>query len=703
LKTFSALVDETGKHAVTTASEVVMNARKNNHTRNLIALILLLVEVFGVAVVIGSSTLVLAQGVGPGWTYTGSLSRSRWGHTATLLSNGKVLVVGGAGFPCSGGFCYSTTNSSAELYDPSRGTWSYTGNLQYRRHGHTATLLQSSEVLISGGSNSGYDVGAFSRIDVAELYNPATGQFRTTGSFTAIRVGVSATLLPNGKVLALGGSEAMGRTLGVPVAELYDPAAGSWKETRAPSVFGALLLLPNGKVLVAGSACDENGQSCFRGLELYDPTAESWSPSVAPSFWAGSTTLLPNGKVLALGSVGDNPFAGIYDPGSETWSLINAPNVMPYSATRLSNGKILVIGGYDFERGITNSAELYDPVTGTWSATGSLNAARIAYSTTLLPNGKVLIAGGVNGDFDSYVESLSSAELYDPGINQSNPIDDPKFFARQHYLDFLNREPDVPGWAHWTGEITMCSDPAKRFQEETEAQCFDRKRTNTSGAFFLSNELQNSASFLLRVYWGGLGKLPNSQCIVGAHSALPALCRPLYSQYIADMTKLTQGIVGNDQLSPDAMNANRRAFTDEFVTRPEFAAVYGNLSDAGYVDKLQQTTGVPLTAQERQDLITEAGTANGRASVLYKIVDGTTTIADGNLRFDTRYGKAFYDQEFNTAFVFMQYLGYLRRNPDQAGYDHWLAKLRLYGNFVDAEMVRSFLVSDEYRSRFSQP
>ena len=124
------------------------------------------------------------------------------------------------------------------------------------------------------------------------------------------------------------------------------------------------------------------------------------------------------------------------------------------------------------------------------------------------------------------------------------------------------------------------------------------------------------------------------------------------------------------------------------------------MTGSEYVDKLSQTTGISLTAQERTDLITEAATAGGRASVLYKIVDGTTTIAGGFLRFDTRYGKAYYDQEFNPVFVFVEYLAYLRRNPDQAGYDHWLGKLNLYGNFVDAEMVRSFIVSNEYRGRF---
>jgi len=249
----------------------------------------------------------------------------------------------------------------------------------------------------------------------------------------------------------------------------------------------------------------------------------------------------------------------------------------------------------------------------------------------------------------------------------------------------------------------MCSESANRLPGETESQCIDRKRTNTSGAFYLSNEFQNSANFLIRVNWGSLGqdRAPGRKCIEGQHSALDAVCNPLYSQYLSDMTALTQGIVVSDQLDPSAINANKHNFVSQFVSRPNFLAAYpDSMSAADYVDKLSQTTGIALTSQERDDLITEAAMAGGRADVLYKMVDGTTTLDGGLLRFDTRYGKAYYDAQFNPVFVFVEYLGYLRRNPDQAGYDRWLGKLNLYGNFVDAEMVRAFIVSDEYRGRF---
>lgn len=301
-----------------------------------------------------------------------------------------------------------------------------------------------------------------------------------------------------------------------------------------------------------------------------------------------------------------------------------------------------------------------------------------------------------------------------PGTNTPITIDDSDFFVQQHYIDFLRRFPDAGGFAHWNGEITGCSNSANRLPGETEAQCIDRKRSNTSGAFYLSNEFQNSANYLIRINWGTLGKnrAVGTKCIIGQHAALDAVCRPLYATYIADMGTLTQGIVVNNALVPAQMTANRISFANQFVTRPDFLAEYpANMPADQYVDKLATFTGVPLSSGDRAALIGEHGAGgtcsgftgftSGRACVLYKIVDGTTTDnATANLIFNTTYGQAYYNKEFNPAFVFIQYVGYLRRNPDQGGYDHWFGKLSFFGNFVDAEMVRSFIVSDEYRGRF---
>ncbi|MDQ2921244.1 MAG: DUF4214 domain-containing protein, partial [Acidobacteriota bacterium] len=136
----------------------------------------------------------------------------------------------------------------------------------------------------------------------------------------------------------------------------------------------------------------------------------------------------------------------------------------------------------------------------------------------------------------------------------------------------------------------------------------------------------------------------------------------------------------------------------------EFKAIYDSLSNQQFVDKLFATTGIAPTDAERNALVNglNAGTET-RSSVVFKIVDGTETIADGVLNFQTRYGQEFYNQQLDTAFVFMEYIGYLRRNPDQPGFDFWLAKLKLYGNWQDAQMVMAFILSPEYRQRFEQP
>lgn len=278
----------------------------------------------------------------------------------------------------------------------------------------------------------------------------------------------------------------------------------------------------------------------------------------------------------------------------------------------------------------------------------------------------------------------------------ANPIDDARVFVRRQYLDFLNREPDGPGWDFWTDNITKCSDPARRPANQTEAQCIDRQRESTSGAFFVSPEFQNTGYFVLRVFRGSLNRMP----YFGGSSPLNAV----KDEFTRDVATVSQGIVVNNKLSPLVINANKQAYVNEFVTRAEFKSIYDSLNNTQYVDKLFQSTGVTPTASERAALINGLTSgAETRASVLFKIVDGTETVTDGALVFHTNYGKAFYDQQYNPGFVQMEYFGYLRRDPDDAGYSFWLDKLNRYSFFVDAEMVRAFIISPEYRARFGQP
>jgi uncharacterized delta-60 repeat protein len=277
-----------------------------------------------------------------------------------------------------------------------------------------------------------------------------------------------------------------------------------------------------------------------------------------------------------------------------------------------------------------------------------------------------------------------------------NPIDDARQFVKQQYRDFLNREADQAGEDFWTDNITKCQDPARRPAGQTVEQCTLRQKETTSGAFFLSPEFQYTGYFVYRMYQGALGR------------------QPKLSEFTPDALFVGNGIIVNGQLSGAKINQNKVDYAAQFVNCTdatkyrcsEFKAIYDGLSNQQYVDKLFLTTGVNASASERTALVNElnANPTTGRATVLQKVVDGINVIAEGNQQFTTTYGQAFYDQQFTRAFVQLEYFGYMKRDPDEAGYAFWLGKLNSFaGDFVKSEMVLAFISSPEYRARFGQP
>jgi uncharacterized delta-60 repeat protein len=351
------------------------------------------------------------------WTATGSLAQARYGHTATLLSTGKVLVVGGYG--------NSGPLASAELYDPATGTWTAAAPVAHARSWHTATLLPTGKVLIVGGwNNSGI-------LASAELYDPAAGTWTTTGALTQARSGHSATSLLDGKVLVVGCSCSLAD---VPTyGEVYDPATGTWTATRPLTQVRsghAATLLPDGKVLIAGG---ENSS-----VEVYDPATGSWTP-LRPLLWHRyviTATLLADGRVLVAGRSSDSvirPDAELYDAATiGDWAgtrSLDQARVDP-TATLLPQGKVLVAGG-DFNGIPVAQTELYDPATGTWTGATPLNQARSRHTALLLPQGKVLVAGG-----HADTHSLAHAELYDPATGAWAPTS-PMTQARERHTATL--------------------------------------------------------------------------------------------------------------------------------------------------------------------------------------------------------------------------------------------------------------------------
>jgi len=230
------------------------------------------------------------------WVAGASMATARQSHTATLLPNGKVLVTGGAiNDPCN--CSRSTVTSSAELYDPLSNTWSSAGAMSAPRAGHTATLLQNGKVLVVAGGTTGTPT----LLATAELYDPVANTWVAAGSMATARSSHTATLLPNGKVLVAGGAITGGNTA---AAELYDPVANTWVAAGSMALAReshTATLLPNGKVLVAGgSIYTTGGANATASAELYDAVTNMWTPAGnMPHPHAFPTaTLLPNGPVL---------------------------------------------------------------------------------------------------------------------------------------------------------------------------------------------------------------------------------------------------------------------------------------------------------------------------------------------------------------------------------------------------------------------
>jgi len=295
---------------------------------------------------------VTGSPVAASFSATGSLATARYSHTATLLSNGKVLVAGGSNYS-KGSF---GPIASAELYDPATGSWSATGSLATARVGHTATLLPNGKVLVAGGRTSLFTLDG--PLASAELYDPATGSWSATGSLATARSGHTATLLPNGKVLVVGSY--------ITSAELYDPATGRWRATGSLATARdghTATLLANGNVLVAGGG-DGSGFDYITSAELYDPATGRWSAtgSLSTARAGHTATLLPNGKVLVVGGRESFTAAELYDPATGSWSTTGFPATARASetATLLPNGNVLIAGGYNLTTGILASAELYE-------------------------------------------------------------------------------------------------------------------------------------------------------------------------------------------------------------------------------------------------------------------------------------------------------------------------------------------------------
>ncbi|HJU84816.1 MAG TPA: kelch repeat-containing protein [Holophagaceae bacterium] len=330
------------------------------------------------------------------WSSAGSLATARYQHTATLLPDGRVLVAGGYG-----GTGYL---ASCELYDPALNGWSGTAPLSTARTRHAAVLLQDGSVMVAGGVSSSGGQAA------CERYFPATNVWSGAGAMSTARYDYTLTLLASGKLLAAGGASTANSS-----SELYDPVLDSWggKVNLLAGHYGhSAALLGSGKVLVAG------GGNGLAATELYDPAGNAWSSAgnlaLGRNYLAAAT--LQDGSVLAVGGMGNSggyAFPERYDPVANTWSSLGG---VPYprqlgASVLLGDGTLLFVGGSG-PSGPRATVDRFDPSTGTWTSEAAMATARYRHTATLLPGGKVLVAGGYGA-----AGALTSAEVFDPGTH----------------------------------------------------------------------------------------------------------------------------------------------------------------------------------------------------------------------------------------------------------------------------------------------
>jgi len=368
-------------------------------------------------------TMAFVAGCGGGSdvidTGVASMAQGRWGHSATLLEDGRVLVVGGD-------IKFRTSTATAEIYDLT-GVWSSAGSLaQKRGGGHTSTLLADGRVLVVGGGNE------------TEVYDPSAGTWSSAVNMERSRLWHSATLLEDGRVLISGGEDA-GSRKALLSAEMYDPSTGEWS---AAGVLASehsrdkAILLDDGTVLLMGKL----------EAEIFDPATGTWSSVgklIKQRDGGYAATKLADGRVLVTGgetlrgrsseAIPGGSFGGImashdaflvatpkvdiYDPVTRVWSA--AANLLTplklHPAVLLPDGRVLAIGA--------EMAQIYDPVADTWTDVGKMEVPRAdGHTATLLGDGRVLILGGNEGA-DPFLPAtnvdavaLAFAEIYDPAI-----------------------------------------------------------------------------------------------------------------------------------------------------------------------------------------------------------------------------------------------------------------------------------------------
>ena len=381
----------------------------------------------------------------------------------------------------------------------------------------------------------------------------------------------------------------------------------------------------------------------FQHLRMLHKVAGVWvdEPSSRVNF--SSKQLCAQVISLSPFAVGQNPLATTAAEGRIS-GRISDPNAAPIA------GAVVKLTGAQNRKSITDANGDYRFDNVETDGFYTVSPWRPNYSFT--PSER---------SFSQLGHQTEASFTAEPNGSDLNPLDTSEYFVRQHYLDFLGREPDEAGFNFWSDQISSCGN---------DVDCIERKRINVSAAYFLSTEFQHTGGLVNALYRMSFGR------------------PPLYAEFVPDTGMIARDVIVGVEGWEQRLAANKRDFIAAFVQRTEFREVYDGLSNDRYVDELMARPGVNFTQSERDALVSglTAGTLT-RGQVLQRFAEDEHFVNAGR----------------NQAFVMMQYFGYLRRDPDAAGYQFWLNKLNQFnGNFEQAEMVKAFIDSGEYRARFAK-
>jgi len=602
--------------------------------------------------------------------------------------------------------------------------------------GDTMTVVSQASISNPGGGGSPISTIGISRSDdnvrVVGLQN---GQVwgTSTGSSTLVNLAPPIPANPNGSIT----NKFIGRAMVDPnnkdvayiTLSYYAPAGqGIWKITNLVAAAGAAPATPvwtaagNGipSIPINAFAIDPaNLNNLYAGTDIgvyfSGDGGANWSPygTGLPRVAVFDLQIQPTSRILRAATHGrgvwENPLvappASTIQFSSPTLSITEGPVSATVTVTRSDS---TVPASVNYATADTSGANACGTITGAASSrcdyiatSGTLDfAAGEASKTISIPlwsdsyiegaeTFTVVLSNASGANVSLGAPSTITVTINDSGFSGPNQIDTTGFFVRAQYIDFLNREPDTAGFNFWVNNIDSCG---------ADVGCREVKRIDTSAAFFLSIEFKETGYLVERIYKTAYGDGTGTSTIGVTHTLRVPVVR--LNEFLPDTQRITRGVVVLQTGWEQVLEANKQAFTQEFVQRSRFVTAFPlTLTPTQFVDALNDNAksnsdAKPLSAAERTQLINALtnGTMS-RAQVLRAVAEDTDLL----------------NSEINRAFVLMEFFGYLRRNPndpqdsDYTGYDFWLTKLNQFnGSYVNAEMVKAFISSIEYRKRFAQ-